>query len=123
MAVNAEKLIGLCNDDQQLELLKGLSHDIVSVACQKHGSFSVQALVDTLHTAPQLTLLVDCLRADVVRLMTHPSGHFVVGNFLAQHSADVCVCAVLYSRCCECCKDFPLHPRNSLVNEVMRDGG
>jgi mRNA-binding protein PUF3 len=72
----------MCDDQQSLLLLQQLSTSIAAVACQKHGSFSVQALVDTLHTAAQIYSLVEALRKDIVRLITHPSGHFVVLRML-----------------------------------------
>ena len=49
-----EKLIRKCNDEQLLILLRKLSSDIVHVSCQKHGSFSVQALIDCIHTDDQV---------------------------------------------------------------------
>lgn len=52
------------------------------VACQKHGSFSVQALVDTLHTPAQIYTLVEAMRPDIMRIITHASGHFVVLRML-----------------------------------------
>jgi hypothetical protein len=78
----AEKLIGRCSDDQRLTLLKKLAPHIAAVSCQKHGSFSVQALMDTLHTGSQIHVLCEALRRDIVKIMTHSSGHFVILRFL-----------------------------------------
>ena len=77
-----EKLFVCCNDAQSLTLLQRLAPSIAVVACQKHGSFSVQALVDTLHTPAQVYTLVESIKADVMRIMTHASGHFVVLRML-----------------------------------------
>ena len=77
-----EKLIAACNDEQCLLLLQRLSPAIGVVACQKHGSFSVQALVDTLHTPAQVYTLVESMKADIMRILTHASGHFVVLRML-----------------------------------------
>lgn len=77
-----EKLIALCNDEQALTLLQRLAPSINIVACQKHGSFSVQALVDTLHTPAQIYTLVEAMKPDIMRIITHASGHFVVLRML-----------------------------------------
>jgi hypothetical protein len=77
-----EKLIQCCNDEQCLALLQRLAPAISMVACQKHGSFSVQALVDTLHTPAQIYTLVEAMRPDIMRIITHASGHFVVLRML-----------------------------------------
>lgn len=73
-----EKLIQYCNDEQNTTLLRKLSTSITAVACQKHGSFAVQALVDLLRTPDQLSLLVESVRKNVVKIITHSSGHFVI---------------------------------------------
>jgi len=77
-----EKLIAACNDEQCLLLLQHLAPAIGVVACQKHGSFSVQALVDTLHTPAQVYTLVESMKPDIMRILTHASGHFVVLRML-----------------------------------------
>ena len=77
-----EKLIAACSDEQCLLLLQRLAPAIGVVACQKHGSFSVQALVDTLHTPAQVYTLVESMKADIMRILTHASGHFVVLRML-----------------------------------------
>ena len=77
-----EKLIAACSDEQCLQLLQRLAPAICVVSCQKHGSFSVQALVDSLHTPAQVFTLVEAMKADILRIMTHASGHFVVLRML-----------------------------------------
>ena len=77
-----EKLITLSTDEQCLTLLQRLAPAIAVVACQKHGSFSVQALVDTLHTPAQVYTLVESMKADIMRIITHASGHFVILRML-----------------------------------------
>lgn len=46
------------------------------------GSFSVQALVDMLHTPTQLYVLTESMRHDMLRILTHASGHFVILRML-----------------------------------------
>ena len=77
-----EKLLQACDDEQCLALLQRLAPHVGVVACQKHGSFSVQALVDALHTPAQVYTLVEAMKPDVLRLVTHASGHFVVLRLL-----------------------------------------
>jgi len=77
-----EKLIAGCDAEQALTLLQRLAPSINIVACQKHGSFSVQALVDTLHTPAQIYTLVEAMKPDILRIITHASGHFVVLRML-----------------------------------------
>jgi len=77
----AEKLIRKSNDEQLLVLLKNLSSDVVHVSCQKHGSFSVQAMMDCIHTPAQIQTLVESLK-DCVPMILHSSGHFVILRFL-----------------------------------------
>lgn len=73
-----EKLMSLCNEDQILTLLTTYGNSLGQVACQKHGSFAVQALVDRLSTPEHYATLAQTLQDDIVRVMTHPSGHFVI---------------------------------------------
>ena len=77
-----EKLIAACSDEQCLALLQRLAPAIAVVACQKHGSFSVQALVDSLTTPAQVHTLVEAMKPDIMRILTHASGHFVVLRML-----------------------------------------
>jgi len=86
-----EKLIAMCNAEENLILLRQLAPAAVAVSCQKHGSFSVQALIDNIYQASQgnatleqrqVFVLVEALRKDIVRVITHASGHFVVLRML-----------------------------------------
>jgi hypothetical protein len=77
-----ERLVLKCTDEQKLDLLRRLAPNMCQVACQKHGSFSVQALMDSLTTSEQIAVLCDSLKKDVLKVMTHSSGHFVVLRFL-----------------------------------------
>ncbi len=38
--------------------------------------------MDTLHTSAQIYVLCEALKRDMVKIMTHSSGHFVVLRFL-----------------------------------------
>lgn len=81
-----EKLIAICTDQQNLILLEKLAPALIGVSCQKHGSFSVQALIDSLHTRAQIQVLTEALRKDILRVITHSSGHFVVLRMLQRFS-------------------------------------
>lgn len=85
-----EKLIALANREQCAVLCRALAPNFTSVACQKHGSFSVQALVDTIADKPDLhRILVDALAPEIVSMMTHTSGHFVVLRLLQKFPYSV----------------------------------
>lgn len=77
-----EKLFQQCSDEQLLYLLQHVSPQLSYIACQKHGSFSVQALVDTVHTHEQIQCVCQALQNDANRLITHASGHFVLLRIL-----------------------------------------
>jgi pumilio RNA-binding family len=79
-----EKLIRNCTVSQRIELLQALSLDIITVACHKQGSFSIQSLMDTLQSDEEIAALGHSLDKDMVRLITNSSGHFVILRFL-QH--------------------------------------
>ena len=98
-----EKLVKKCTDDQLLELLENLAPDIATVACQKHGSFSVQALMDTIHTIEQINALVFALNKDIMRMILHSSGHFVVLRFLQRFPMPHCkfILDVIEKNCLE----------------------
>jgi len=81
-----EKLILRCSEEDRLLILRKLAPSMSTVACQKHGSFSVQALMDSLTTPTQLSVLVESLKRQCVRMMTHASGHFVILRLLQRFS-------------------------------------
>jgi hypothetical protein len=78
----AEKLVRRCNDEQLLELIKCLAPEIGVVACQKHGSFSVQALVETIRTQDHIDVFVEAMNDKLKTVLLHSSGHFVALRFL-----------------------------------------
>jgi len=56
------------------------------VACHRHGSYSVQALLSSLHTPEETQLICDGLYDQVVKLISHASGHFVILRILRTFS-------------------------------------
>lgn len=78
-----EKLIALASQQRCRVLCEMLAPTMTAVACQKHGSFAVQALVDAIADDPEAHhIIVDALKKDTVRVITHDSGHFVVLRLL-----------------------------------------
>ena len=57
-----EKLISACSASQVSQLLSRLAPHFNLVACQKHGSFACQAIVDALTTEQQIAQLIDALQ-------------------------------------------------------------
>jgi len=77
-----EKLVRRCNDQQILELLGILAPELPTVACQKHGSFSIQALMESIRIPDQIQALTNALKPGVLKMALHSSGHFVCLKFL-----------------------------------------
>ena len=78
----AEKLVRKCSHTQLLRLIEALAPDMSVVACQKHGSFSIQALLDSITTREQVDAFVHAITPGIVPVILHSSGHFVVLKFL-----------------------------------------
>ena len=90
-----EKLISACSPAQVSLLLARLAPQFNLVACQKHGSFACQALVDALSTDEQVEALVRAVELPAAApdggaspllrdLCVSASGHFVVLRMLAR---------------------------------------
>merc|ERR1719242_2875263 len=77
-----EALFSHCDDQQRLELLENLKPKMSMVACHKQGSFSIQAMMDTLSTKEHIQCLIEALNGDVKRVILNHSGHYVILRFL-----------------------------------------
>jgi len=62
-----EKLFLCCSPNQIIQILNNLRSFMASVACQKHGSFTVQSLIKSISGPDQVNLLVDILRPHTLR--------------------------------------------------------
>lgn len=80
-----EALFTHCDDRQRLVLVSNLSPRMPTVACHKQGSFSIQAMMDTLSTEEQIKYLVDALNRDVKKIILNHSGHYVILRFLQRY--------------------------------------
>eukprot|EP01084_Bolivina_argentea_P312427 540888_1 len=80
-----EALFSHCDDHQRLILVANLSNHMPQVACHKQGSFSIQAMMDTLSTAEQIKYLVDALNRDIKKIILNHSGHYVILRFLQRY--------------------------------------
>jgi len=79
-----EALFSQCTDEQRLHLVQSLAPHIATVACHKQGSFSIQAMMDTLRTQTQINLLVEALSKHVMQIILNCSGHYVILRFLSK---------------------------------------
>lgn len=77
-----EALFSRCDDEQKLILVMNLAPHIATVACHKQGSFSIQAMIDSLRTQTQIQVLVEALSKDVASIILNCSGHYVILRFL-----------------------------------------
>jgi len=80
-----EALFTHCDDHERLVLVSNLSGHMPQVACHKQGSFSIQAMMDTLSTEEQIARLVDALNRDVKKIILNHSGHYVILRFLQRY--------------------------------------
>merc|ERR1719330_437667 len=79
-----EALFSQCTDEQRLHLVQSLAPHIATVACHKQGSFSIQAMMDTLRTQTQIQMLVEALSNHVMQIILNCSGHYVILRFLSK---------------------------------------
>eukprot|EP01084_Bolivina_argentea_P315805 547270_1 len=80
-----QSLFSHCDDHQRLILIENLSNDMAQVACHKQGSFSIQAMMDTLSTVEQIKYLIDLLNKDIVKIILNHNGHYVILKFLQKY--------------------------------------
>lgn len=73
-----EKMLNKCNDDERTILLTKLQPTLATAACDVHGSFGTQVLVKSLTRPEQIKLVVDALRAPILKLITDYKGHYLV---------------------------------------------
>ncbi|ETO10775.1 hypothetical protein RFI_26601, partial [Reticulomyxa filosa] len=79
-----EALFNHCNDEQRIVLVDNLRESMVTVACHKQGSFSIQAMMDTLSTTDQKQYLIQGLQMDIKKIILNHSGHYVILRFLTR---------------------------------------
>jgi hypothetical protein len=84
-----EKLMVLCSSEQIMYLVQVVSVSIDSVACQKHGSFSVQVLVDRLSSPEAIQALVDALKPNADHMICSASGHFVILHTMKKFNEEM----------------------------------
>ena len=79
-----EKLLLLCSPEQLSAITQSITSSIITISCQKHGSFSIQTLIDCISPSNTglLEVLMESLKYNLLTLITHPSGHFVVLKIL-----------------------------------------
>lgn len=73
---------------QRQRLLAHCRHDLVDVACDATGIFSIQKLVDCMESQQEVDLLSEIVLQDVVKLMKSSSGGFLVKKLIALQTRD-----------------------------------
>jgi len=79
-----EALFAISDNEQRLFLVMNLAPSIAVVSCHKQGSFSIQAMMDTLQTQSQIEMLVEALSKHVMQIILNCSGHYVILRFLSK---------------------------------------
>lgn len=79
-----EALFAISDNEQRLFLVMNLAPSIAVVSCHKQGSFSIQAMMDTLQTQSQIEMLVEALSKHVMQIILNTSGHYVILRFLSK---------------------------------------
>jgi hypothetical protein len=79
-----EALFAVSDNEQRLFLVMNLAPSIAVVSCHKQGSFSIQAMMDTLQTQSQIEMLVEALSKHVMQIILNCSGHYVILRFLSK---------------------------------------
>jgi len=79
-----EALFATSGDDQRLFLVMNLAPSIAVVSCHKQGSFSIQAMMDSLRSGPEIETLVEALSKHVMQIILNCSGHYVILRFLSK---------------------------------------
>eukprot|EP01084_Bolivina_argentea_P159516 277803_1 len=131
-----ETLFHHCDDHQRLILVANLSKHISQVACDRQGSCSIQAMMETLSTAEQIKCLVDALNKQIKKIILDHCGHSVILRFLQrydypyskfihkalmQHTFDV---ATNYygSRVVKACVDAgPIQEMSAVFASIVKD--
>lgn len=81
-----EALFQVCGEEERLALLVAAASMLSTCACHRQGSFSVQAMMDSISSNAQIQVLCDALTSDIHRLCVNTSGHYVVLRFLQRFS-------------------------------------
>merc|ERR1719193_1595393 len=79
-----EALFAISDNEQRLFLVMNLAPSIAVVSCHKQGSFSIQAMMDTLRSGPEIETLVEALSKHVMQIILNCSGHYVILRFLSK---------------------------------------
>ncbi|XP_006663548.1 pumilio homolog 12-like [Oryza brachyantha] len=80
-----QKLLEECSDDQRKHIICEITRvpgDLITVACNMHGTRAVQKLIDTINTPEQISKVVSALSPGAMRLMTDANGSHVAQHCL-----------------------------------------
>uniref|UniRef100_A0A0D9XTI8 PUM-HD domain-containing protein n=1 Tax=Leersia perrieri TaxID=77586 RepID=A0A0D9XTI8_9ORYZ len=80
-----QKLLEECSDDQRMRIICEITRvpgELITVACNMHGTRVVQKLIDTINTPEQVSKVVSAMSPGAMRLMTDTNGNHVAQRCL-----------------------------------------
>ncbi|BAF28514.1 pumilio domain-containing protein C6G9.14 [Oryza sativa Japonica Group] len=80
-----QKLLEECSDDQRTRIICEITRvpgELITVACNMHGTRTVQKVIDTINTPEQISKVVSALSPGAMRLMTDTNGSHVAQRCL-----------------------------------------
>ncbi|MES1915568.1 MAG: hypothetical protein MHM6MM_007494, partial [Cercozoa sp. M6MM] len=124
-----EALLKSCSAKERFVLLQELCKDkaeqFSTVACHKQGSFSLQAAMSLLETEQEIEQVSHAIRSQLLVLVAHASGHYVVLRFLSHFPRRAAFVQHSFAQHCLAygTDHYGLRVAKSLVSAWVRDPG
>ncbi|KAL5204110.1 hypothetical protein ABZP36_008981 [Zizania latifolia] len=97
-----QKLLEDCRDDHRMRIISEITRvpgELITVACNMHGTRAVQKVIETTNTPDQVSKVVSALSPGAMRLMTDTNGshvaHRCLQKLLPEHKAFLLDAAAL----------------------------
>ncbi|KAG8090708.1 hypothetical protein GUJ93_ZPchr0011g28072 [Zizania palustris] len=98
-----QKLLENCRDGQRMRIISEITRvpgELITVACNMHGTRAVQKVIETTNTPDQVSKVVSALSPGAMRLMTDTNGshvaHRCLQKLLPEHKAFLLDAAALH---------------------------
>nr|KAJ3422709.1 hypothetical protein HK105_006825 [Polyrhizophydium stewartii] len=72
-----QKLLEFCTEEQRTLLVENVSHDLISISLNMHGTRAVQKLIELVNTPHQISSVISALGVNVVALIKDLNGNHV----------------------------------------------
>ena len=85
-----QKLFEHCNDEQRSTLIQTASRGLPDIALNQHGTRALQKMIEFVHTAAQVDMIIASLNGRVVDLVKDLNGNHVIQKCLTRLGAERC---------------------------------